>query len=371
MSQAFKDTYTVKTTTVEHEVRHVRAVGAEEALGSLDTKAGSAFSKLGRVEVEVDDSVQPGLENEIGGAFYLPLKKTPAETYRNLVEALNDMKDTDFSVNPSDLAAHGFLYSDDKYMLARAKIVKLDSEKNQGDFLELNKLEGDGFVFADVWKRRVFEAMKESIGDDDSVQPDLEEESVDYKFLDFSADEESSMLLMEKLLGHLKPREGVKYDHKKIFESVSTLGHNVAEEASSNFEFVNQFQDHIVPAVLEVMRHEETSFLPTVYFGSKLLTAFLKPEVLEKEFKTWANFEMLAEALEMHCLKESAVSEEVGAPEKQVTRSRESLAILVNALCVMGPMCEDELEPAKRAKLVKIFEAVPEDDTKKTLLALL
>lgn len=350
-------------TKVKKEVRAVRAV---ERHAPQATTA-YTFSKGGVDQKAQDAGVQGFEQNQIAGAFYLALNKSAEDTFQELTEALENMENTDFSVQESDLAAYGFLYSDDKYMLARTKIVTLESDARNGEFLEVNKLEGDGFVFADIFKKKLVTSLGGTVEDDNSVQPDFEEESVDMKYLDFSADENSAMILMNKLLGDLKPKEGVKYDQKKIYETVSTLGHNV-QAGEANFSFVNGFQEHIFPAVLEVLRHEDTSFLPTVYFGSKLVLSFLSADVLEDEFKTWRNCQMLAEALSLHCLGEAEVSDEVGSSLKQVTKSRQSMKNLVDAIVKMADLCQDELTPGVRDTLTTIFEQIPDEASRQTLL---
>jgi len=327
----------------------------------------ATYTKEGAKQKSQAADVQASEHSQVAGAFYLALNKPAGETFEEVTKALEQMEDTDFSVQESDLAAHGILYSDDKFMLARTKIVKLVSDTHDGEYLEVNKLEGDGFVFADIFKKNLVDALGGTVKDDETVQPDLEEESVDMKYLDFSADEDSAMILMNKLLTNLKPKEGVKYDQNKIYESVSTLGHNV-QAGEANFSFVNGFQEHIFPAVLEVLRHEETSSLPTVYFGSKLVSSFLSSEVLESEFKSWTYFQMLAEALKMHCLGEAVVSDEIGSPLKQVTKSRQSMKTLVDALLKMADLCEDELTPKIKDSCTQIFEQIPDEVSRKTLL---
>jgi len=304
----------------------------------------------------------------IGGAFYLELLKSPTETFEELKNALDKMADTDYSVSPDDFACHGIVYSDDKWMMARSQIVQLDDR--QGSFLELNKLEGDGFVFADLFKKNLAEALKGTVKDDAAVQAEVFEEDSDYKFLDFGADEDSALMLMNQFLNNLKPSEGLAkgYDQTNVFAAVSCLGHNIAE----NFEFINGFQEPIVEGVLEVLRFEETTFLPTVYFGSKLISAFLEEDRLDSDLKQWKNVQMLVEALNKHCIGEQTVDTEMGGAGRQVMKSRESMKILSAAICKFAALCEaSELTPKMKDSFTKIFEQVPDKELQSNLLQLL
>merc|ERR1719173_168376 len=48
-------------------------------------------------------------------------------------------------------------------MLARTRIVKLEGE--EGEFLEIHKLEGDGFVFADQFKKNLVQKIGDKVED--------------------------------------------------------------------------------------------------------------------------------------------------------------------------------------------------------------
>lgn len=307
--------------------------------------------------------------NQIGGAFYLELLKSPSETFEELKSALEAMKDTDYSVSEQDWAAHGIVYSDDKWMMARSQIVQLESDERNGTFLELNKLEGDGFVFADLFKTNLAKALAGTVKDDQVMEAEMVEEDSDYRYLDFGADEDSAAILMNQFLNNLKPIEGLAkgYDQQKIFTAVSSLGHNVHE----NFDFINGFQEPIVEGVLEILRFEETNFLPTVYFGSKLISAFLEGDKLDSDLKKWKNVEMLVDALKKHCLGE-AIDNEMGTAGRQVTKSRESMKILSDAICKFAALCEkSELTPKMKDSFTKVFEQVSDEELKSNLLKLL
>jgi len=308
--------------------------------------------------------------NQLGGAFYLELLKSPSETFEELKLALEAMKDTDYSVSEQDWAAHGIVYSDDKWMMARSQIVQLESDERNGTFLELNKLEGDGFVFADLFKTNLAKALAGTVKDDQVMEAEVVEEDSDYRYLDFGADEDSAAILMNQFLNDLKPTEGLAkgYDQQKIFTAVSSLGHNVHE----NFNFINGFQEPIVEGVLEILRFEETNFLPTVYFGSKLISAFLEGDKLDSDLKKWKNVEMLVDALKKHCVGGEAIDNEMGTAGRQVTKSRQSMKILADAICKFAALCEkSELTPKMKDSFTKVFEQVSDEDLKSNLLKLL
>jgi len=54
-------------------------------------------------------------------------------------------------------------------MLARTRIVKLEGEDAEKSFLEIHKLEGDGFVFADQFKKNLVQKIGDKVEDVDPV----------------------------------------------------------------------------------------------------------------------------------------------------------------------------------------------------------
>lgn len=354
MSQQFKNATKKKT---QQQSEH-RAYGdAEEDVATLNEDQGATYAKQAAQEGDNPVDIMP--VQPVGGAFYLPVKKDPAALWKALQQAWKDMQDTDSTVNEAEYAVHGIQYNDDKFMLARTKLVEL--EDKDGTFLELNKMEGDGFLFADTFKPAMVEALKEFVDDVAREAVEAAEEAADMKFLDFSADEDSAMLMMQKLLEALKPKQGMAYDHRLIFDTVSTLGHNIRTE--SNMQFLLPYQTHIVGPVLEILRHAETTFIPTVFFGSKLILTFLESDELDDDLKTWENVVMLAEAIAKHSLGyESQEDQGFAQAGLQVTKSRQAKTTLRAAIHTLVPKLGDASPTDKQRKTLEgIFSQMDEE----------
>lgn len=296
-------------------------------------------------------------ELQIGGAYYLPMKADVPTTMEAIKKAWDFQESSDISINEEEFMGHGIQYVDDKYMLARTKIVKLE---DKGMFLEINKMEGDGFLFADVFKPSFVEKLGDTVQDvqnEEAVEMAHQEDEDDMRYLDFSVDEESALFMMQKLLGALKPGKEIRYDNKLVFESVSTLGHN----APQNLSFIMGFQDHIVAPVLEILRHGDTEHMPTVFFGSKLIATLIRSEELDDDLKSWNNVVNIAEALKKHCLGEQAPKATVeGDPSLQVTKSRQSQEPLLEAIKTLIPLCKDEPSAKAVQTLTDIFGQLDE-----------
>jgi len=352
MSEAFKKAYEQKTVHRKEEVHRavVKDDGAASSQG-VDNLGENVYSKIKSSNSTNDSSYVFQPQTQVGGAYYLPITKPAEAVIEAVISSWQNLAQTDFSANKAEYVAHGVLYNNEKYMLARTKLCKLDNEDPEEKiYLEINKLEGDGFVFADSFKKSFVEPLVKGayVEDTAEVAPLQAEEEIDgdLRFLDFSADADSAQNLMQQLLQNLKPGGGVAYDAKKIFESVSTLGHNATE--SKNLEYFAAFQEHIVTSVLEILRHDDLNFLPTVYFGSKLINTFLASE-FDKDLVTWATFNNIVDGMKKHCISPASPT----YASQQVMRSRQSYDIMMDSL----------------NKLSKMLAGIPlEDDLKKKIM---
>jgi len=323
------------------------------------------FSKLKPKQIVVSGGDMDLVEEEkIGGAFYLPVKKSVPETWTAVLEALQSLRDCDVNLEEQEqFNAYGLQYFHDTFMLARTRLCKLEGE--EGNFLEIHKLEGDGFVFADHFKKNLTEQIGEFVEDVDSVAP-VQSENVknpSLNYLDLS-DETSATDMIQHWLQTLKPKGGVKYDHMQIYETLSCLGWNVNDEA--NFKALVDYSDYIVAPILEILRHEDTNHVPTAYFGAMCINKFVEQDAVPEAAKTWNSVFMLVEAMEKFCLQERREKAK-NVAEMQVTRSREVLRLLISILEKFVPTVKGELNEQLPAKVESVLEALAETLQKETI----
>jgi len=323
------------------------------------------FSKLKPKQIVVSGGDMDLVEEEkIGGAFYLPVKKDVPSTWTAVLEALQSLPDCDVNLEEQEqFNAYGLQYFHDTFMLARTRLCKLEGE--EGNFLEIHKLQGDGFVFADHFKKNLTEQIGEFVEDVDSVAP-VQSENVknpSLNYLDLS-DETSATDMIQHWLQTLKPKGGVKYDHMQIYETLSCLGWNVNEEA--NFKALVDYSDYIVAPILEILRHEDTNHVPTAYFGAMCINKFVEEDAVPEAAKTWNSVFMLVEAMEKFCLQERREKAK-NVAEMQVTRSREVLRLLISILEKFVPTVKGELNEQLPAKVGSVLEALAETLQKETI----
>lgn len=346
----------------KQETNHRGAASAEEDQAKI--QSADFFTKLKPKTIKVNDDGSTMPEQEkIGGAFYLGVKDDMVNTWQATVEALQSMENCDINLEEaSDYTAFGLQYYHDSFTLARTRIVKLEGE--EGEFLEIHKLEGDGFVFADQFKKNLVEKIGDKVQDVDSFDPvpseNVKEPSLNY--LDLS-DEAIAMDMIQHWLSTLRPKAGVKYDHRQIYETLSCLGWNINEEA--NFKVLEDYSDHIVGPVLEILRHPETNYVPAAYFGAMCIDKFVQEDAVPEDVKTWNSVFMLVEAMEKFCLTEIDPKER-NVGDFQVTKSREVLRLLTSILMKFAPTVSgDKLDalPAKAESAFKVLEEEFKDNT--------
>jgi len=323
------------------------------------------FSKLKPKLIDVQKGDSDLVEEEkIGGAFYLPVKKDVAPTWTAVLEALQSLPDCDVNLEEQEhFNAYGLQYFHDTFMLARTRLCKLEGE--EGNFLEIHRLEGDGFVFADHFKKNLTEKIGEFVEDVDSVAP-VQSENVknpSLNYLDLS-DENIATDMIQHWLQTLKPKGGVKYDHMQIYETLSCLGWNVNDQA--NFQALTDYSDYIVAPILEILRHEDTTHVPTAYFGAMCINKFVQENAVPEEAKTWNSVFMLVEAMEKFCIQESREKAK-NIAEMQVTRSREVLRLLISILEKFVPTVKGELNEQLPAKVESVLGALGETLQKETI----
>jgi len=298
---------------------------------------------LQKSDVSTADATKiPKEQEKLGGAFYLPVKGEDVATWKLVIEALESMEDCDINVDKEiteEFNAYGLQYYHDTFALARTRLCQL--EKADGTFLEIHRMEGDGFVFADEFKKKLTEKLGDSVEDVETVEPIAAESATDsfLNYLDLS-NEAVATDMIRHWLSALKPKGGVKYDHRQIYETLSSLGWNCTEEA--NFKALSDYSDHIVGPVLEILRHPETLSVPTAYFGAMCLEKFVQEGVIPEAMKTFKTVSMLFEVLEKFWTEAPPYEHgKQGAAGLQVTRSRQVLRLLLSTIQKLSQMVSD------------------------------
>jgi len=328
---------------------------AAEAKGA-DLQTNIALRKMQHKQASVGKIPDNALaeEEKIGGAFYLPIQKELGKTWEAVINALQSMEDCDINLTEQDkFNAYGLQYFHDTYMLARTRLCKVEGE--EGNFLEIHRLEGDGFVFADQFKPSLVQKIGDCVKDVKTVEPIPSENSIDnsLNYLDLS-DEIIAGDMIQHWLSTLKPKGGVKYDQRAIYETMSSLGWNCGDE--SNFKVLEDYSDYIVAPVLEILRHPETTHVPTAYFGALCIDKFVQADAVPESAKTWNSVFMLVEAMEKFCtVQKDSKDKSIGNAEFQVTQSRLVFERLVSILTKFAPSCTGDRPNAFAKKVEKVL----------------
>lgn len=342
-----------------------RGAGVDAGHASEEIQKNQFFSKFKKGSFVVNDDASDLVEEQkLGGAFYLPVKKDVASTWKAVLEALESLEDCDINVTETDqFNAYGLQYYHDTFMLARTRLCKLEGE--EGNFLEIHRLQGDGFVFSDEFKKKLTEKIGDVVQDVESVEPVPSENAKDgfLNYLDLS-DDSIAMNMIQHWLQSLKPKGGVKYDNQQIYETLSTLGWNCNDE--DNFKVLAEYNDYIVGPIMEILRHPETDYVPTAYFGTLCIDKFVRGDQVPADLKTWASVYMLVEAMEKFCVSEKPANAK-GIAEMQVTRSREVLRLLVSILTKFAPTVSGEQPEGLADKVNKVLEALENTLEKDTI----
>merc|ERR1719228_2435783 len=291
---------------------------------------------------------------KVGGAFYLPVTKGVAEAWQEVVKGLESLEDCDVNVSKEltdNFNAFGLQYYQDTYMLARTRFVKQDDEV----FLELNKMEGDGFVFADHFKKNLVEKVGDCVKDIETAEPIAAESAKDSSLLYLElSNEVVATDLIKQWLTTLRPRAGVAYDQLQIRQTLCSLGWNSTN--ADNLKALEVYGDHIIGPVLEILRHEETKHVATAYFGALTLNSFVHGNAVPEELKTWESIFMLVEAMQKFCVDSQSAEEDEA--KIQVTQSREVLRLFLSILEKLAPEVQGDQPAGMSEKVDEVLGAL-------------
>lgn len=362
MSNQLDTAFSFQMANSQSELENDRGAETEAVVSKNegDLKKNQFFSKFQKKEAMAGKIPENALaeEEKLGGAFYLPVQKDLGETWQAVMDALESMEDCDINLTEQEkFNAYGLQYFHDTFMLARTRLCKVEGE--EGNFLEIHRLEGDGFVFADQFKPSLVQKIGDCVKDVETVEPIPSENAMDnsLNYLDLS-DEIIAGDMIQHWLSTLKPKGGVKYDQRAIYETMSSLGWNCGEE--NNFKVLEEYSDYIVSPVLEILRHPETIHVPTAYFGALCIDKFVQADAVPENVKTWNSVFMLVEAMQKFCTVQKE-SKDKSIAEFQVTQSRQVFDLLVSILTKFAPSCTGDKPNAFAKKVEEVLSALEKE----------
>lgn len=315
---------------------------------AIRSKAASPTSELkqkpvGKIVVKEQSAVAPTPSVEqLAGAFYMKVTDTSdlQQTWSVVEKALEVLPSTDFAPTAGEHCAHSVQYHQDSFMMARSRFCQLE---NKGDdvFLEVVKLTGNGFVFQDQFVAALQDSLQEGFQAIQQLEKpaDLEEaETSNLAFLDLS-EQSIGYPMIEKWLTSLQPKKEVQYDQMVVYESLSTLAWNLND--SNNFKVLAEYKNDIVAHVLDILKVEETTAVPTGYFAAKVLEKFFAQDfAVPDKLKVWDTVSSLEESI----TKWSTPNPK--ALHKEVPCSRGVVTTLLSVLRNAANMMTGEPSPA-------------------------
>jgi len=338
----------------EHNKRGAAKGGVDDG-AAQQVQNNQLYSKFKAESFVVDNNDADIREvQQLAPAYYLPLKQGAGETWKAVLEALHSLKECDVSVSDK-YNAYGLQYHQHTFMLARTRLCTIEG-KGDDKFLEIHRLEGDGFVFSDTFKKNLVDQIGEYVEDVEAAEPQaLENEKDAYlNFLDLS-EEAVANNLIQHWLQSLKPKGGVQYDQKEIYATLSSLGWNCNDP--SNLKVLSDYSDFIVGPTLEILRHPDITHVPTAYFGAMCIDRFVQAEAVPQDMKSWASVLMLVEAMEKFCIPEDPERVK-NIDELQVTRSGEVLRLIISILTKLAPVATGEQPDALSGKVETVLSGL-------------
>jgi len=318
---------------------------ALRATGSLPTEnLNRAQGKI--VQKGADVAPTPFVE-QLAGAFYMQVADVSDlnATWTTVEKALEALPATDFAPVAGEHSAHSFQYHQDGFMMARSRLCHFETHGDDHVFLEVSKLAGNGFIFQDQFVAALQGALQEGFTAIQQLETpaDLEEtQTSNLAFLDLS-EQDIGYPMIEKWLTSLQPKKGVQYDQMVVFESLSSLAWNLND--ADNFKVLVGYGEDIVGHVLDILKVEETTSVPTGYFAAKVLEKFFSLDTaVPNKLKVWDT----VLSLQQSCLKWSTPNKK--ALHKEVPCSRGVVTTLLSVMKNAGSMMPGEPDAATLKK---------------------
>lgn len=242
----------------------------------------------------------PSVE-QLAAAYYMQVVDTSDlnATWSTVEKAMKALPATDFGSSPEEFTAHSVQYHKDGFMMGRARLCQLESKPQDQVFLEVAKLRGNGFIFQDQFVEQLQQTLStqglKALAQLEKPVANLEENETKLAFLDLS-DEETAYPMIEKWLTSLQPKKEVTYDQMVVFEALSSLAWNLND--ADNFKVLVEYKDDIVAHVLDILKVDETTAIPTGYFAAKVVEKFFSQESnVPDKLKVWDTVLSLEESL--------------------------------------------------------------------------
>jgi len=288
----------------------------------------------------------PSVE-QLAGAFYMKVADTSdlGQTWSIVEQVLESLPSTDFAPVAGEHCAHSVQYHQDGFMMARSRLCLLENKGDEDVFLEVTKLTGNGFIFQDQFVAALQGSLQEGFQAIEQLEKPaaLEEaETSNLAFLDLS-EESIGYPMIEKWLTSLQPKKEVQYNQMVVYENLSTLAWNLND--SNNFKVIAEYKDDIVAHVLNILKVEETTAVPTGYFAAKVLEKFFtQASAVPDKLKVWDTVLSLQESI----TKWSTPNPK--AVHKEVPCSRGVVTTLLSVLLNAGNMMTGEPSSAVQTK---------------------
>lgn len=307
----------------------------------------------------VEDSVV-NLEGRTKGFMYIPVTLFSADqTWKRVVGAIREMDSSDFNEVPDDgdeksYDCYSLKYMYDSFVLARTRLVRLEEEDNQL-YIELRKLEGDGFAFTDDFQMHLETQLADITKPDERPEPQPKPEP---SYLDLS-DPVLCQEVFSNWFTNLRPKGSgnvLVYNDIETYKAMSSLAWNAT--SPENFEILKDHGEEIIDCSLNILN--ATSHLPTAYFAALTLNEFATNNQFVAD---WSQVKIMSGAIVNW-------SEESGGEfaKMQVRRSREVVRLLSSTLLAIGPNCGPDgrkhAEGNMKAMLEKLRELSNSEDYK-------
>lgn len=270
----------------------------------------------------------PQIDEKVGGALYMPVTDENKEyVFEQIVHSMDNMSDLDYEVSERQESKHVYSvkYGMAQFVLSRVRLVEIDEELH----IELRKLEGDGFQFTDSFYKELQTSLAHVTGPSEENAYPENQPDPEYMYMDL--EDEMSQEILEYWLGAFKPQEGFRYDEVQLLSTLSAMAFNMQDP--SNLGVLVGHADDIVDSLLGILA--QTQRLALTYFGCVVVNAFTKAEAVEAD---WATVGRLCQILQ----KWSNPNAVDNLADQQISRSRESVCVLLEAITLLCQRIDSE-----------------------------
>jgi len=333
----------------------VRAAGDfvsnESGLGSALGRTPEPSKEPSAMSMASQDNIV-NLEGRQKAFMYIPVALANADqVWERVVDAIRCMDSADFNEvedegDEKSYDVYSLKYLYDSFVLARTRLVRLEEDGEQ-IYIELRKLEGDGFAFTDDFQRHLETQLEDITKPDGRPEPQSKPEAM---YLDLS-DEMLREEILSNWFTNLRPTSSgntLVYNNIEAYKAMSSLGWNIS--SPENFEVLKEHGETIIDCSLNILN--ATSHLPTAYFAALTLNEFAK----NKQFGAdWGHIKIMSGAIVNW-------SDETGGEfaKMQVSRSREIVRLLSSTLLELGPNLSVEGKARAEGNITAMLEKLEE-----------